>query len=116
MEINEEIVNLDSPISLKKKDEFRDLLIESIEEVLSFSLVVLNFLELNTAFKKDNILEDPMIFSRELEDLFGASAKGIEDLIIERLCKKTKQKYRKDRSNDFEKCVSESLECFLEHF
>jgi hypothetical protein len=114
MEINVEIVNLDSPTSNRKREEFREHLIKSMEEVLSFSQVVLNFLELNTAFKKDKVLEDPSIFSRELEDLFGASANGIENLIIERLCGKIKQKYQKERGKSFEAYISEALICFLE--
>ncbi len=114
MEINVEIVNLDSPASNRKKDEFGEHLIESMEEVLSFSQVVLNFLELNTAFKKDKILEDPSIFSRELEDLFGASAKGIENLIVERLYAKTKQKYKKEKGKGFEDYILEALKCFMD--
>jgi|GEM_PF-2244941 hypothetical protein len=116
MEVNAEIVNLDSPVSDRKKDEFRDHLIESIEEVLSFSEVVLNFLERNTAFKKATILDDPMIFSRELEDFFGASASGIEKLIIEKLYDKIKQKKRMERGKAFDTCISEALTCFLEPF
>lgn len=114
MEINAEIVNLDSPASDRKKEEFRGHLIESIEEVLSFSQVVLNFLELNTAFKREEILDKPSIFCSELEDLFGASAKGIENLIIERLYSKIKQKHRKDRDKCFETYLNEALSCFLE--
>lgn len=114
MEVNAETVNLDLPTSNRKKEEFREKLLESIEEVLSFSQVVLNFLELNTAFKKDAILDTPAIFSSELEDLFGASVQGIKDLIIERLFSKINQKYRKERDKDFEEYISEALDCFME--
>ena len=54
-----EIFDLNAPTHDRKKEEFRKFLIESIEEVLSFSMVVLNFLELNTSFKRTNILERP---------------------------------------------------------
>lgn len=116
MELNVDIINLDSPVSNRKKDEFRDYLIESIEEVLSFSEVVLNFLERNTAFKKDKILDDPMVFSRELEDLFGASASGIEKLIIEKLYDKIKRKFVMERGKEFDKYITDALTCFLEPF
>ena len=52
-----EIIDLNAPTYDKKKEEFRKYLIESIEEVLSFSMVVLNFLELNTARFEDSINE-----------------------------------------------------------
>ena len=52
-----ELFETNAPLSLKKRDEFRDCLITCIEEVLSFSKVVLNFLELNTPFRKAKILE-----------------------------------------------------------
>ena len=116
MELNTDIVNLDLPASNRKKEEFREDLIESIEEVLSFSEVVLNFLERNTAFRKDTILDDPMVFSRELEDLFGASASGIEKLIVEKLYDKIKRKNRMERGKDFDKYISDALACFLEPF
>ena len=116
MEINAEIVNLNLPANCRKKDEFKDNLIDSIEEVLSFSQVVLNFLELNTAFKKEDIVDNPHIFCEELRDLFGASAIGIEDLIIERLYSKIKMKYRKERGKDFKCYLDEALTCYMELF
>ena len=79
-------------------------------------MVVLNFLELNTAFKKAKILERPDIFSIELEDLFGNSARGIEDLIIERLCKKINKKYIKDRSMRFEDSINEALKGYVKYY
>ena len=84
--------------------------------MLSFSMVVLNFLELNTAFKRVNILENPDIFSIELEDLFGNSAKGIEDLILERLCKKIDKKYIKDRNMRFEDSIDEALKGYVKYY
>lgn len=112
-EINEAYI-LDEPIRAQKREEFRESLIESIEEVLSFSQVVLNFLELNTSFKRTTILEYPYVFSRELEDLFGQSAKGIEELIIERLYKKICKKYIKDSNMNFEDYISEALKRYTE--
>ena len=79
-------------------------------------MVVLNFLELNTAFKRVNILENPDIFSIELEDLFGNSAKGIEDLILERLCKKIDKKYIKDRNMRFEDSIDEALKGYVKYY
>ena len=79
-------------------------------------MVVLNFLELNTAFKRTTILERPEVFSNELEDLFGDSARGIEDLIIERLCKKINKKYIKDRNMKFEDSINEALKGYVKYY
>jgi hypothetical protein len=108
--------NLDEPLLEKKKEEFRLCLMESIEEILSFSKVVLNFLELNTAFKRKDILECPNVFSYELEDLFGHSARGIEELIIERFYKKIDRKYEKDRDKRFEDYIREALKGYTEYY
>lgn len=111
-----ESYNLDEPLLSKKKEEFRECLMESIEEVLSFSKVVLNFLELNTPFKSKEIVECPEVFSCELRDLFGQSAKGIEDLIIERFFNKIDKKYEKDRDKKFEDYIKEALQGYTEYY
>lgn len=116
MEVNSDLVNLDSPIGCRRRDEFKDHLIESIKEVLSFSQVILNFLELNTDFTMDKILEDPSVFSKELEDFFGDSASGIEELIVERLYMKIDKKLRKDKSKCFNDYVCEALDQFTEYY
>lgn len=94
-------------------DEFNDRLVESIEEVLNFSQVVLNFLELNTAFKRGEIVNDPGLFSNGLEDLFGDSAKGIERLIVERFYSKIKLKYVRNREKTFSDYVNEALNSYI---
>jgi hypothetical protein len=94
-------------------DEFNDKLVESIEEVLNFSKVVLNFLELNTAFKRGEIVKNPGLFSSGLEDLFGDSANGIEELIIERFYSKIKLKYVKSREKTFSEYVNEALNSYI---
>ena len=111
-----ELFETNAPLSLKKRDEFRDCLITCIEEVLSFSKVVLNFLELNTPFRKAKILENPETFSYELEELFGHSARGIEDLIVERLYKKINKKYEKDKDKKFEEYIRDALKGFTEYY
>lgn len=98
----------------RQKEEFRVYVIESIEEVLSFSKVVLNFLELYSDFNQECILDEPGIFSSELEDLFGDSAKGIQDLILKRLYSKVNQRYIPDRTKTFEDYLSVALKCFTE--
>ncbi len=114
MELNVEILNLDSPAIDRKKIEFKEYLIESIEEILSFSQVVLNFMEINTAFKKEEIVDKPNVFSEELEDFFGASSKGIEDLILKRFYSKIKQKYRKEHGKDFGCYITDAFTCYME--
>ncbi len=111
-----EQVDLNANLNNKKREEFRVNLIESIEEVLSFSQVVLNFLEIYTDFSQECILDEPRVFCVELEDLFGASAKGIEDIVIERLYSKIDQKYKRERTKSFEDYLSEALKCFTEFY
>ena len=111
-----EQVDLNANLNIKKREEFRIYLIESIEEVLSFSQVVLNFLEIYTDFNQECILDEPWIFCAELEDLFGASAKGIVDLVLERLYSKINQKYKRDRTKSFEDYLSEALKCFTDFY
>ena len=94
-------------------EEFNEKLVESIEEVLSFSKVVLNFLELNTSFNRREIVRNPGGFSRELEDLFGDSANGIEELIVERFYSKIKMNYVRSREKSFSEYVSEALNSYI---
>lgn len=95
-----------------RRDEFNDKLVESIEEVLNFK-VVLNFLELNTAFKRGEIGKNLGVFSCGLEDLFGDSAKGIEELIVERFYSKIKRKYVRNREKTFSEYVNEALNSYI---
>ncbi len=92
-----------------RRNEARDKLLESIEEVLNFSEVVLNFLELNTGFRRSTIIDDPRVFCCELEDLFGAGAYGIENLIIEKFYSKINLRFVKDRKKTFVDYVNEAL-------
>lgn len=96
-----------------RRDEFNDKLVESIEEVLNFSQAVLNFLELNTDFKRGEIVKNPGLFSSGLKDLFGDSANGIEGLIVERFYSKIKLKYVKGREKTFSEYVNEALNSYI---
>jgi hypothetical protein len=111
-----EQVDLNANMHIRKKEEFRVHLIESIEDVLSFSKVVLNFLELYSDFNQERILDEPWIFSSELEDLFGDSAKGIKNLVIKRLYSKINIRYKRDRTRSFEDYLSDALKCFTEYY
>lgn len=73
-------------------------------------------MELNTEFKKVKILESPGVFSSELEDLFGQSARSIEALIIERLYKKINREYVKDRNMKFEDYIRDGLKGYIEYY
>ena len=109
-----EQVDLNANMYNRKKEEFRIHLIESIEDVLSFSKVVLKFLELYSDFNQDRILDEPWIFCSELEDLFGDSAKGIQNLVLKRLYSKINQRYRQDSTKSFEDYLSDALKHFIE--
>ena len=93
--------------------EINAKLVESIEEVLNFSMVVLNFLELNTAFKRGEIVRNPRLFSSGLNDLFGDSAKGIEEIIVEKFYSKIKLKYVRSRKKTFSEYVNEALNSYI---
>jgi hypothetical protein len=99
-------------ISSDKKKEYKEKIIESIEDVLDFSKVILNFLELNTEFRKESILKNPEIFSRELEDIFGSSSSGIEELIIKRLYKKINAIYVKKEEKRFSDYIFEGMKLY----
>jgi len=107
-------VNVDAAFRGNRMGEARDKLLEAVEEVLNFSDVVLNFLEINTGFRRKGILEDPGTFSRELEDLFGAGAYGIERLIIERFYYKMNLKYVRSREKTFVDYIKEAVKMYVD--
>jgi len=80
---------------------------------LNFSKVVLNLLELDTAFKRGEIVKNPGLFSSGLEDLFGDSASGIEELIVERFYSKIKLKFVRSRKKTFTEYVNEALNSYI---
>ena len=71
---------------------------------------------MNTDFKRVNILDCLDIFCSELDDLFGDSSKGIEELIVERLYKKINKKYEKDREKEFAEYIGDALKEFIEYY
>ena len=99
---------------IDKIKEFNALLIESISEVLDFSQVIFRFLELNTPFKKNEIMDKPEIFSNELRDFFGTSGVIIEEVIIRRLCSKIDMKYENSPDLKFEDYIKNALNDYLE--
>ena len=66
-------------------EEFNDIIVSTISEVLDFSSVILNFLELNSSFKRGEIVECSASLSDGLRELFGDSGAIIEDLIATRV-------------------------------
>jgi len=102
------------PYSLERvKREFNKVLLETIDEVVMFSQVILYFLELTSQFKREEIAERPEVFSSELESLFGEGASIIENRIIERLCFKLGIKYEEIEGNDFRECVRRAFREYL---
>ncbi len=67
------------------KEEFNKVLVSTISEVLDFSDVILNFLELNSSFRRGEIVDSADSFSRGLRELFGDSGAAIEDIVVKRL-------------------------------
>ncbi|MFA5870132.1 MAG: hypothetical protein WC941_10590 [Candidatus Bathyarchaeia archaeon] len=72
-------------MSPPKEEQFNDVLVATILEVLDFGDVVLNFLELNSPFKRKEIMKDPEILLAELRGLFGDSGVIIGDIIVKKV-------------------------------
>jgi len=77
-------------MSPNKADAFNKILLATISEVLDFSDVVLNFLELNSSFKRGEIRKNADVLSRGLRELFGDSGEIIEGIILKRVYLKLK--------------------------
>ena len=92
--------NLDSHDESERK-KFNSLLLESILECIEFGEVVLRFLELNSAVKRDEIAEKPEKFAMELEYLLGDGAKIIEEKIIQSVYAKIGMEYTKTEGYAF---------------
>jgi hypothetical protein len=73
-----------------KADAFNKILLATISEVLDFSDVVLNFLELNSSFRRGEIMKNADVLSRGLRELFGDSGEIIEGIILKRVYQKLK--------------------------
>ncbi len=67
------------------EEQFNEILVVTISEILDFGDVVLNFLELNSQFKRREIMNDPEVLSVELRGLFGDSGAIIEDIIVKKV-------------------------------
>lgn len=76
-----------------KEEEFNEVLVSTISEVLDFSDVILNFLELNTSFKREKIMDDVNALSLGLRELLGDSGGIIEDIIAKRVYEKLNIRY-----------------------
>ena len=96
-----------------KADEFNKILISTISEVLDFSDVILNFLELNSTFKRGDIVKNADILSHELRELFGDSGAIIEDIIVKKVYEKLNIPSEGDRGTFHEK-INRAYESFSE--
>ena len=94
--------------SNEAKKSFNDLLIESLLEWIESGEVVLRFLELKSAIKRDEIAEKPEQFANELEDLFGDGAKIIEEKVIQTLYAKIGMDYIKKEGYMFSDYIKEA--------
>lgn len=75
---------------------------------------MLDFLEMSTVFHRRTLLEEPNVFCSELEDLFGAGALGIENLIVERFYEKINIAYVRVREKSFVDYINEAVEASIE--
>ena len=95
------------------RKKFNSMLLESILECIEFGEVVLRFLELNSAVKRDEIAEKPEKFARELEDLLGDGAKIIEEKIIQKVYAKIGMEYTKTEGYAFPEYIIKAREEYL---
>ena len=77
----------------KTKRRFNRLLVESFLESIDFGEVILFFIELNSPIQRNNIAENPELFTRELKSIQGDNTPIIEERIIKNLCTKLKIQY-----------------------
>jgi hypothetical protein len=96
----------------RKEDEFNEILLSIISEVLDFSDVILTFLELNTSFKKDDIMKDVDALSFGLRELLGDSGVIIEDIIVKRVYNKLNIPYNV-KSGTFKEKIDHAYACFI---
>ncbi len=96
-----------------KEEEFNKILVSTISEVLDFSDVIMNFLELNTSFKRDNIMEDVDSLSLGLKEVFGDSGAILEDILVKRIYGKLNIQYKAD-SGTLEEKLKYAYETFIE--
>ncbi len=100
-------------MSPNKTDDFNKILLATISEVLDFSDVVLNFLELNSSFKRGEIMKNANALSRGLRELFGDSGVIIEDIILKRVYQKLKIP-SEGKKGTFAEKLSHAYKCFSE--
>ena len=69
----------------RQKRRFSQLLVESICESVPFAEWILNFIEMTTSIRRDEIAEKPELFAKELEKLLGEGARIVTREIVENL-------------------------------
>ena len=69
----------------RQKRKFSQLLVESICESVPFAEWILNFIEMTTPIRRDEIAENPELFAKELEKLLGEGARIVNREIVENL-------------------------------
>jgi 5'-deoxynucleotidase YfbR-like HD superfamily hydrolase len=92
-----------------KEKEFNEVILSTIKEVLDFSEVILNFLELNTSFTRGEILKNTDALSHGLRELLGDSGGIIEDIIAKRVYEKLNIPYT-PKSGTFKEKMNHAYE------
>lgn len=102
--------------SNEAKRRFNDLVVESFLESMCFGEVVLRFLELNSAVRRDELAEKPEAFASQLEGLFGDGAKMVEERMIRNLYAKLGVEYavEEKRPFSFSDCIKNARNVCLQ--
>ena len=74
-----------SATRVERQKRFSQLLVESICESVPFAEWILNFIEMTTPIRRDEIAEKPELFAKELEKLLGEGARIVTREIVENL-------------------------------
>ena len=107
-------MDMNLPTSERRR-RFNKLLLESIYESINFAETIVHFMELRTSLSREELVERPNLFVRELEDLLGEGAKAIEKQIIKNLYTKLGIRiYELDLDSiNFEACIRYALKVYL---
>lgn len=96
----------------KKRVSFKEALIEAVDEGLlmlgeSGRDVVYFHLQHSYGLRKENIPENPEIFTECLRKIFGLGAQVIEKSIVKVLCRKLEIEYVENKNYTFTQYLSE---------
>ncbi len=77
---------------------------------MPFGEIILHFLEIYSAIKRDEVIEKPEQFAKELKALYGYSAKIILEKVIQTLYAKIGMEYTKKEGYTFSDYIKDAYQ------